>query len=263
MIVTCPSCTARYKIDEAKIQGRGAKITCPTCKHKFVVYRDGEDQPAAPAAEGPKPPSDMAKRDFRQFGIVWKVRKGIGITYDVNDLVGLRELIAEGQVDKRDVLSYDAREWRAIGEIADLEAWFWEIWQKAERGEIQRATPESEESDEEDASDAPTTIVGHGSSLADEIRKAVQEARTPAPVQERATRPAPQPTPNAAPPVLEAAPPSPRPPAPGPAPVAPAPTAQTAGAGGGNGAMIAVGVVVVLVVLMGVLYAAGVFGGAS
>ena len=44
MIVTCPACSARYKINEAKIQGRGAKITCPRCGHRFVVYR--EDRPA-------------------------------------------------------------------------------------------------------------------------------------------------------------------------------------------------------------------------
>lgn len=40
MIVTCPACSARYKINESKIKGRGAKITCPRCAHRFVVYRD-------------------------------------------------------------------------------------------------------------------------------------------------------------------------------------------------------------------------------
>ena len=48
MIVTCPSCEARYKINASKIKGRGAKITCPKCKHRFVVYRDEDaEEPEA------------------------------------------------------------------------------------------------------------------------------------------------------------------------------------------------------------------------
>ena len=37
MIVSCESCKSRYKLDDSKITGRGAKITCPKCKHVFVV----------------------------------------------------------------------------------------------------------------------------------------------------------------------------------------------------------------------------------
>lgn len=43
MIVNCPSCSSRYRIRDEKIKGRGARITCPNCSHKFVVHRD--DQP--------------------------------------------------------------------------------------------------------------------------------------------------------------------------------------------------------------------------
>ena len=42
MIVTCDHCGARYKLDESRVSGRGAKITCPRCKHVFVVYREQE-----------------------------------------------------------------------------------------------------------------------------------------------------------------------------------------------------------------------------
>lgn len=42
MIVTCPECSSRYRIREDKIQGRGARITCPSCTHKFVVHRESE-----------------------------------------------------------------------------------------------------------------------------------------------------------------------------------------------------------------------------
>lgn len=62
MIVTCESCKSRYKLDDAKITGRGAKITCPKCKHVFVVYArpDASEAvdaaPPRPAAPVPAPP---------------------------------------------------------------------------------------------------------------------------------------------------------------------------------------------------------------
>jgi predicted Zn finger-like uncharacterized protein len=60
LIVTCESCKSRYKLDDARITGRGAKITCPRCKTVFVVYaRDT----AAPAAAVPPPPVDEDDED--------------------------------------------------------------------------------------------------------------------------------------------------------------------------------------------------------
>jgi predicted Zn finger-like uncharacterized protein len=195
MIVTCPSCAARYKIDQEKIKARGAKITCPSCSHKFVVYREGDASSSSSPLASDQPlaidsaPSDIGRRDFRQVGIVWKVRKGIGILYDFHDLSTLREYLDDGQIDLRDGLSYDGREWASLESVGDLEAYFWTVWQRAEAGDIQvLATAVSEDADEDD-SDAPTTIVGHGTSLADEIRKAVQDATTPAPSAERASGP--------------------------------------------------------------------------
>lgn len=52
MIVTCPSCDARYRIRDDKIEGKGARITCPNCGHKFVVYVEEQfvvgDKPSKP-----------------------------------------------------------------------------------------------------------------------------------------------------------------------------------------------------------------------
>lgn len=50
MIVSCESCKSRYKLDDSKITGRGAKITCPKCKHVFVVLA-----PPPAVAESPSP----------------------------------------------------------------------------------------------------------------------------------------------------------------------------------------------------------------
>lgn len=38
--VQCEKCKSRYKLEESRIQGKGAKITCPKCRHVFVVMKD-------------------------------------------------------------------------------------------------------------------------------------------------------------------------------------------------------------------------------
>ena len=53
MVITCPSCSARYRLNPDKVKGRGAKITCPKCSHVFVVFADGASSPGAAAPEQP------------------------------------------------------------------------------------------------------------------------------------------------------------------------------------------------------------------
>ena len=73
MVVTCPSCSARYRLNPDKMKGRGAKITCPKCAHVFVVFADGaggsaSDDPAG-GHQSPLAPEDtlrerLARRDL-------------------------------------------------------------------------------------------------------------------------------------------------------------------------------------------------------
>lgn len=62
MVITCPKCSARYKLPQDKIQGRGAKITCPRCNNVFVVFNETRqgDGPAGTAngtaADGARSP---------------------------------------------------------------------------------------------------------------------------------------------------------------------------------------------------------------
>ena len=44
MVITCPACSARYRLNPQKIAGRGAKITCPKCAHVFVVFTEAADK---------------------------------------------------------------------------------------------------------------------------------------------------------------------------------------------------------------------------
>jgi predicted Zn finger-like uncharacterized protein len=182
MIVTCPACSARYKIQEAKIPGRGAKITCPRCGHRFVFYRDD-------AGEGEKGvPDNVGTLNFAEFGVTWRVRKGPGKhAYEFHDLNTLREFVQDGQVAQWDQVSFDGREWTSLESIPSLDAFFWDVWQKLKSGalKVSPAPAPGEDASDEDDSDAPTTIVGRGSSLANEIRQAVADAATPSPVPHR------------------------------------------------------------------------------
>jgi predicted Zn finger-like uncharacterized protein len=211
LIVTCESCKSRYKLDDAKITGRGAKITCPKCKAVFVVYAkdqtevnrsnlaapaaaerpasppaesavsvakrladmptparpaDWDDEPTrvqgdhadahevkapaaivappsreisapAPTPEAPSPPRDpaaaaarAASLDFRAVGVTtWKVKVKIGLVYDFSDIKTLRKYIQDGRVTATDVVSWDGKTWRAIGEIPDLDVFFVDTWE--------------------------------------------------------------------------------------------------------------------------------------
>lgn len=184
MIVTCESCKSRYKIDDSKISGRGARITCPRCKHQFVVFSSEKNQPAmlntpqgsewddeptrvgakkeeaaraaasaaasspAPATPAPEDersgpsyevmsprqvqkvsPAEAAARaptlDFRKVGInAWKVKVKIGLIYDFSDLKTLRKYIQDGRVTPADLISFDGKSWKVIGEIPDLDVFF-------------------------------------------------------------------------------------------------------------------------------------------
>ncbi|MBM4393883.1 MAG: zinc-ribbon domain-containing protein [Deltaproteobacteria bacterium] len=58
MIVSCESCKSSYKLDNKKITGRGVKITCPKCKHVFVVLA-----PSPPSPEVVRPGMVPQKAD--------------------------------------------------------------------------------------------------------------------------------------------------------------------------------------------------------
>ncbi len=182
MIASCPSCHARYKVADSKIKGRGAKISCPKCSHKFTVYKEPANEPVP----------DVGALDFRRVSIVFKAQRGIGITIEFNTLDQLREHLSNGRLDAGSRITYDQRIWTPIDAIVDLDAWFHDVYKRAERGEIQLRAPAPER--DEDAADAPTTIVGRGSSLASEIRMAVSAEATPPPAVARGNRPPPIPS---------------------------------------------------------------------
>lgn len=207
MIVTCPSCAARYKLNDNKVTGRGAKITCPKCRYVFVVYpSDSKSTTAAAPAAKPKPrpkapvaaparstaaPSLAGRRsaedlDFRKVGIAsWKVRVKIGLVYDFSDIKTLRKYIQDGRVTSEDVISHDGKTWATIGDIPDLDAYFIKVYDEAKAAMDARSAEDGAQDFDDD--DSPTMIVGMGSLgsdlAADALRQATAAATpTPHPV---------------------------------------------------------------------------------
>ncbi len=52
MLITCPSCSAQYNVDDAQIPPQGVNIKCPKCLHQFTVKSQGG---AVPLPGGPAP----------------------------------------------------------------------------------------------------------------------------------------------------------------------------------------------------------------
>jgi predicted Zn finger-like uncharacterized protein len=215
MIVTCPQCSSRYKLDPNKVSARGAKITCPRCRYVFVVHADQAggavtsnptlshggrrtDAPpetpdlaaSAPAAKPPPQGKRSAETlDFRKVGISsWKVRVKIGLVYDFSDIKTLRKYIQDGRVTPEDVISHDASTWVTIGDIPDLDAYFIQIYDEAAEALTRSAESNAPRADAFD-DDAPTNVVGLGSLgndlAAEALAQATAEPPQPPPLAQR------------------------------------------------------------------------------
>ncbi len=66
MIITCPNCTARYKVKDGLIQEKGKKVKCKKCEAVFIAYPDNRSvmkespKPATPEAQAAKPKAPEA-----------------------------------------------------------------------------------------------------------------------------------------------------------------------------------------------------------
>jgi predicted Zn finger-like uncharacterized protein len=49
MIIECQTCHARFRLDESRIKGRGARVKCRKCGDSIVVLKDGASASAPPA----------------------------------------------------------------------------------------------------------------------------------------------------------------------------------------------------------------------
>lgn len=175
MIVICPACSSRYKFDEAPLSGHAAKITCPSCDHRFVVQRPRVDpvtlkdswptnESAEDAAASVIDPGDghvdLETYDFSTHGVILRVRQGL-IDQEFHTLAEVREALLDGSIDYSDELSEDGINWSRIVDIATLEERLRSLRERLDAGEvvIQRTTSSLVIGDEEGDEDAPTMIV--------------------------------------------------------------------------------------------------------
>lgn len=165
MVVTCDHCGAHYRFDDGRISGSGARITCPKCRHVFVVHKESSSAEVAEEA------LDVNTLDFKKVGIQsWKAKVAIGLVYDFGDFKTLRKYIKEGRVTSLDQLSHDGVAWVEIGAIPDLKVHFLEVYRQAERAQSSEIAAEAEaveaaahptQAEAEDIADALLTAVQH------------------------------------------------------------------------------------------------------
>lgn len=77
MVISCPECSTRFRVDENKIPAQGAKIRCARCKHIFAVAAPSPEPPVEeplqaseisttdtpPATEDPTPETPSSAAD--------------------------------------------------------------------------------------------------------------------------------------------------------------------------------------------------------
>ena len=51
MIVTCPSCSSKYRVRDEAVPAEGAELECPSCKAVFVAHPPRKEGAPAPAAD--------------------------------------------------------------------------------------------------------------------------------------------------------------------------------------------------------------------
>jgi predicted Zn finger-like uncharacterized protein len=52
MIIECQTCHARFRLDESRIKGRGARVKCRKCGDSIVVLKDSAPPPPSPRGDG-------------------------------------------------------------------------------------------------------------------------------------------------------------------------------------------------------------------
>ncbi len=175
MIVTCPACSSRDTFEDARLSGRGAEITCPSCGHLFVVRQPrvdpvtvkdswlGDEFTEDSAALVTKPGDghvELETYDFSAHGVILRVRQGL-IDQEFHTLAEVKEALLDGSIDDSDELSEDGINWSSIGDVAALEDRLSALRTRLDAGEhvIQRTRSPLVIGDDEGDEDAPTMIV--------------------------------------------------------------------------------------------------------
>ncbi len=154
MDVRCERCRAQYVFDDARVTEAGLTVKCSNCGHLFKVKKkalvvtvpvkpgEATDEPVTPASAPPLgappaaagmpsgPPAAPAPPERRE----WRVRQGNGNVFTFKELTTLQKWIVEKKVSRDDEISLSGDQWKRLGNIAELAAFF-QVVEAAERGQ--------------------------------------------------------------------------------------------------------------------------------
>lgn len=152
MDVRCERCRAQYVFDDAQVTEAGVTVQCTNCGHLFrlkkkalvvtVPVKPGESAeapvPAASAAAPGGPAPGAAAPSVAAEKREWRVRQANGNVFTFKELTTLQKWIVERKVGRDDEISLSGDQWKRLGNIAELAAFF-QVVEAAERGQPQPA----------------------------------------------------------------------------------------------------------------------------
>ncbi len=113
--VHCERCGTGYSLEETRLKEGGARVRCARCGHVFLVPKSAEGPP------GPLPSLPPAAESIRRE---WRVRRRDGSLASLRELTTLQRWIVEGKLGREDEVGLDGENWRQLGTIPDLGAFF-------------------------------------------------------------------------------------------------------------------------------------------
>src|SRR3990172_12658455 len=152
MIIECQACRARFKLDESRIKGKGARIRCRKCGESIIVMKS--DIPTTP----PSPPAARELFDLRAL-LDAPEQKGPGSPRDEVDTAFDKVFSPEpdtGPVTLREEIFSPPPEEKAREEIAEKPAEPREAPARLSREEIDTAFDELLREDPEPETISPT-----------------------------------------------------------------------------------------------------------
>jgi predicted Zn finger-like uncharacterized protein len=108
MDVRCEHCNTEYEFEDARVPDTGLSVKCSSCGHVFRVFRAGSS--FSPTAGG-------ANQD-------WMVRRQNGNVFSFRELTTLQRWIVERKVTREDTISKTGKQWKRLGDIAELATFF-------------------------------------------------------------------------------------------------------------------------------------------
>jgi predicted Zn finger-like uncharacterized protein len=113
--VQCERCGTSYALDAARLGEAGARVRCARCGHVFLVPK---------SAETPPPPARTLTQGIEGARREWRVRRKDGTLSSLRELTTLQRWIVEGKLGREDEVGLDGENWRQLGTIPDLGAFF-------------------------------------------------------------------------------------------------------------------------------------------